>query len=65
MIYAASRYSSYFSSLDRPTLNRARSESQLNQAPPKKPDWLLILVSILFLITLLIAWAVDLPAFNW
>ncbi|QJW91538.1 hypothetical protein HNV11_20220 [Spirosoma taeanense] len=29
--------------------------------PPRKPDWLLILVAILSLITLFIAWLVDIP----
>lgn len=29
--------------------------------PPRQPDWLLILMSILFLCTLLIAWLVSNP----
>lgn len=29
--------------------------------PPRKPDWLLIMMSILFLLTLLIAWLVGVP----
>jgi hypothetical protein len=29
--------------------------------PPRKPDWLLLLVSVLLLLTLLIAWLADIP----
>jgi hypothetical protein len=32
------------------------------QKPSPKPDWLIILMGILFLITLLIVWLVDVPA---
>ncbi|WP_018620118.1 hypothetical protein [Spirosoma luteum] len=32
-----------------------------DEEPPRKPDWLLILVGILFLLTLLIAWLADIP----
>lgn len=29
--------------------------------PPRKPDWLLIMVGILFLLTLLIGWLAGIP----
>jgi hypothetical protein len=35
---------------------------QPDEKPPRKPDWLLILVSILFLLTVLIAWLAGIPA---
>ena len=34
---------------------------QPDEKPPRKPDWLWILVSILFLLTVLIAWLADIP----
>lgn len=33
-----------------------------DKKPPRRPDWLLMLVIGLFLTTLLIAWLVDFPA---
>ncbi|MCY7358104.1 MAG: hypothetical protein LH609_11715 [Rudanella sp.] len=32
--------------------------------PPNKPDWLIIMVSVLFLLTILIAWLVDVPVLS-
>ncbi|GAB4016272.1 hypothetical protein [Spirosoma koreense] len=44
-----------------PTTNRKRSRNPFEEDPQPKPDWLLILISVLFLLTLLIAWLVDIP----
>ncbi|WP_461111366.1 hypothetical protein [Spirosoma jeollabukense] len=43
-----------------PTLTRTNSK-QLYDEKPRKPDWLLLLISALVLLALLIAWAVDIP----
>lgn len=37
------------------------ANKSIDDKPPRKPDWLLILVGILFLLTLLIAWLTDIP----
>lgn len=39
-----------------------QTDQRANDRQPRKPDWLLILVSILFLISLLIAWLADIPS---
>lgn len=40
---------------------RNQAYRQPDDKPPRKPDWLLILVGILFLLTVLIAWLADIP----
>ncbi len=40
---------------------RNQAYRQSDEKPPRKPDWLLILVSVLFLLTVLIAWLADIP----
>lgn len=40
---------------------RTSDSKQLNEKPPRKPDWLLIFMSVLFLLTLLLLWIVDIP----
>ena len=55
-------YASYFppgSDSRNPT--REPLHRPVDEKQPRKPDWLLILVSVLFLITLLIAWLADIP----
>ncbi len=37
------------------------SENPTSKEPPRKPDWLLLLMIGLFVLTLLIAWLVDFP----
>lgn len=37
------------------------SENPANKEPPRKPDWLLLLMIGLFILTLVIAWLVDFP----
>ena len=39
-----------------------RLKPQTDPKPPRKPDWLLIIMGILFLLTLLVAWLADIPA---
>ena len=41
---------------------QTRLSTTPTKKPSRKPDWLLIWVGILFLLTLLIAWLVDFPA---
>ena len=40
---------------------RNQAYRQPDEKPPRKPDWLLILVGVLFLLTVLIAWLADIP----
>ena len=40
---------------------RTPAYHQPDEKPPRKPDWLLILVGVLFLLTVLIAWLADIP----
>lgn len=54
-------YSSHSSASARPGSLQNQTKPSVNDEPPRKPDWLLIMVSILFLLTLLIAWLVDVP----
>lgn len=43
--------------------NVARNQpTRPKNQPSRKPDWLLLLISFLLLLTLLIAWLVDMPA---
>lgn len=54
-------YTSFF-----PPSSTRKAESTKNtpnpfDEPPNNPDWLLIFVSILFLLSLLIVWLVDFP----
>ncbi|QDK81400.1 hypothetical protein EXU85_23435 [Spirosoma sp. KCTC 42546] len=45
------------------TPSKTRPKSKyMYEEDPKKPDWLLLLISALVLLTLLIAWFVDIPA---
>ena len=46
-----------------PNSVRKKSANPLGDKPPRQPDWLLIWVSILFLLTILIAWLVGIPSF--
>ncbi|QHV99797.1 hypothetical protein [Spirosoma endbachense] len=39
----------------------AKPRNPFDEQPPQQPDWLLIFVSILFLLSLLIVWLVDIP----
>jgi hypothetical protein len=41
--------------------NQAHTRKRLSEDPPRKPDWLLIFMSVLFLLTLLLLWLVDIP----
>ena len=40
---------------------RLRPQEPIDEPQPRKPDWLMVLVIGLFLITLLIAWITDIP----
>lgn len=42
-------------------IRKTRTRDHPIKKPPRKPDWLLILVGVLILATLLIAWLVDIP----
>ncbi len=44
-----------------PDVLHNQAHRQPDEEPPRKPDWLLILVGILFLLTVLIAWLADIP----
>ena len=54
-------YSSHSPASARPDSFQNRTKQPADDEPPRKPDWLLIMVGILFLLTLLIAWLVDVP----
>lgn len=54
-------YSSYSPVSARTDSSRKQVSQPAGNEPPRKPDWLLIMVSILFLLTLLIAWLVGVP----
>ncbi|MCX6214137.1 hypothetical protein [Spirosoma sp.] len=41
---------------------RTKADKLTDHKPTRKLDWLLIFVSILFLISLLIVWLVDVPS---
>ena len=43
-----------------PASTRIKSKNFYDDKP-RKPDWLFLLISALVLLTLLIAWAVDIP----
>lgn len=53
--------SSFTTGYTSPDVLRNQAHRQPDEEPPRKPDWLLILVGILFLLTLLIAWLADIP----
>lgn len=54
-------YSPFFPpGLATPTKTRPKLK-YLNEDDPRKPDWLILLISALVLLTLLIAWVVDIP----
>ncbi|MBD2757625.1 hypothetical protein [Spirosoma validum] len=40
---------------------RNRMNNPYGEEPPKKPDWLMIFMGILFVLTLLLLWIVDIP----
>ncbi|GAB4024597.1 hypothetical protein [Spirosoma koreense] len=42
-------------------ITRNKDRKLFGEEPPQKPDWLMIFMGILFLVTLLIAWLVDIP----
>ncbi|MFD2935287.1 hypothetical protein [Spirosoma flavum] len=44
-----------------PTTKRAKPKYVYDEKP-RKPDWLLLLISALVLLTVLIAWVVDIPS---
>ncbi|WP_461052239.1 hypothetical protein [Spirosoma arcticum] len=54
-------YSSFSPASVQTDLSPNPTNKSIDDKPPGKPDWLLILVSILFLLTLFIAWLVDVP----
>lgn len=54
-------YSSYMTGATPTGLPRKPSRAPTSNEPPRKPDWLLITVSVLFLLTLLIAWFINRP----
>ena len=58
LLYATSSFSS--SDADY-SVRQTRTRDHPVKKPPRKPDWLLILVGVLILATLLIAWLVDIP----
>ena len=43
------------------TERRVRPQQPVDEPQPGKPDWLMVLVVGLFLLTLLIAWLTDIP----
>ena len=53
--------SSFSPASDQTDVCRNPTNKSIDDKPPRKPDWLLIMVSILFGLTLLIAWLVDVP----
>lgn len=54
-------YSSFSPASVQRDSSRSPANKSINEQPPSKPDWLLIMVSILFLLTLLIAWLTEIP----
>ncbi|WP_420148048.1 hypothetical protein [Spirosoma sp.] len=40
---------------------RNRDKKLFSEEPPQKPDWLMVFMGILFLLTLLLLWIVDIP----
>lgn len=40
---------------------QARDKKLIDEEPPRKPDWLMIFMGVLFLLTLLLLWIVDIP----
>ncbi|WP_080056035.1 hypothetical protein [Spirosoma aerolatum] len=44
-----------------PTRKRPTNDPLFNDDRPPQPDWLLILMCALFLLTLFLAWYVDIP----
>ncbi len=54
-------YSSFAPASVQTDVSRSPTNKSINDKPPHKPDWLLVMVSILFLLTLLIAWLTDIP----
>ncbi|ADB40773.1 hypothetical protein [Spirosoma linguale] len=53
---------SSYSELTGRTTAPAKADKLTDHKPTRKPDWLLIFVSILFLLSLLIVWLVDVPS---
>jgi hypothetical protein len=45
--------------------DRNKLGNPFEKKPPRKPDWVMILVSIFILLTLLIGWYVDIPGLFW
>ncbi|GAB2567451.1 hypothetical protein [Spirosoma areae] len=54
-------YSTFSPDSARTDSSREQVRPPAGNEPPRKPDWLLVMVSILFLLTLLIAWLVGVP----
>jgi len=44
-----------------PNTARKKATHRFGEKPPRQPDWLLVWMGILFLLTLLIAWLADIP----
>jgi len=63
MLYSAvlQAYLSHSPASARPGSFQNRTKQPADHEPPRKPDWLLIMVGILFLLTLLIAWLAGVP----
>lgn len=43
-------------------VTRNHAKKMFSGEPPQKPDWLVIFMGILFLLTLLLLWIVDIPS---
>lgn len=54
-------YTSFFLPSPVSKVTRNRDKKLFGGEPPRKPDWLMIFMGILFLLTLLLLWIVDIP----
>ncbi|GAB3939658.1 hypothetical protein GCM10028805_00400 [Spirosoma harenae] len=55
------RYTPFFPPSPVSKTTRNKNKELFNEEPPQKPDWLMIFVAALFLLTLLLLWIVDIP----
>lgn len=54
-------YTPFFPPGPVPKVTRNKNKQLLNGEPPQKPDWLMIIMGALFLLTLVLLWIVDIP----
>ncbi|AQG79214.1 hypothetical protein [Spirosoma montaniterrae] len=65
MLYPVWRaYSPYSPSSAQTRKPRNQPNRPFGDEPPRQPDWLLIMVGILFLLTLLVAWLAGVPVLD-